>query len=274
MSGLCQAAHLLSSVKGGKSEDDSEEEDAVGRERRNPNKKISSASAASNEMSYNAASMVNMGFQPIPGMLSPTLQMGGMISPPPMLMPTPIQGGMQLAQPVGGSNPHSLTSPIMMPPGNMMARPGSAPGQEMQPAMAFTYVPVPVYNMGGLSLPGMGMQQAGLPAGGQPVPNVSRTKTPTRSTSRGDLEIGGEIPSLSPTNKPQGTSTPSGGPMSDSAPSADDQQAGQKQSVDQTMAYQQAFLQNAVAQNMQIQQQLMVQNQALTQLLTQSSTAR
>ena len=45
----------------------------------------------------NAASMMNMGFQPIPGMLSPTPMMGGMMSPPPMLMPTPIQGGMALA---------------------------------------------------------------------------------------------------------------------------------------------------------------------------------
>merc|ERR1712226_1302334 len=209
--------------------------------------------------------MMNMGFQPIPGMMSPTM-MGGMMSPPPMLMPTPIQGGMQ----IGGSNPHSLTSPIMMqhPQANMMAqqRPGSAPGQEMQPAMAFTYVPVPVYNMGGMSLPGMGgvpqpQVPASLPVGASA--NASRTKTPTRSASRGDLEH----PSLSPTNKPQGTSTPSGG---ESALTNDEQQAAaQKQSMDQTMAYQQAFLQNAVAQNMQIQQQLMVQNQALTQLLTQ-----
>ena len=99
--------------------------------------------------------------------------------------------------------------------------------------------------------------------------NASRTKTPTRSASRGDLEIGGDIPSLSPTNKPQGTSTPSGRVTS---PSAEEQQASQKQSMDQTMVYQQAFLQNAVAQNMQIQQQLMVQNQALTQLLTQSNS--
>ena len=155
-----------------------------------------------------------------------------------------------------------------------MQRPGSAPGQEMQPAMAFTYVPVPVYNMGGLSLPGMGMPQqtipASMPVGAQGTgASASRTKTPTRSASRGDLEIGGDMPSLSPTNKPQGTSTPSGGMAS-----AEDQQAAasQKQSVDQTMAYQQAFLQNAVAQNMQIQQQLMVQNQALTQLLTHSNT--
>ena len=152
-----------------------------------------------------------------------------------------------------------------------MQRPGSAPGQEMQPAMAFTYVPVPVYNMGGLSLPGMGIPQqtipASMPVAGQ-ASGASRTKTPTRSASRGDLEIGGDMPSLSPTNKPQGTSTPSGGMTSDAAPS----DAAQKQSVDQTMAYQQAFLQNAVAQNMQIQQQLMVQNQALTQLLTQSNT--
>ena len=164
----------------------------------------------------------------------------------------------------------------MMPPGNMMQRPGSAPGQEMQPAMAFTYVPVPVYNMGGLSLPGMGVPQQTIPAS-MPVASgatASRTKTPTRSASRGDLELGVDMSSLSPTNKPQGTSTPSGGMTSDAAPSAEDQQAAasQKQSVDQTMAYQQAFLQNAVAQNMQIQQQLMVQNQALTQLLTQSNT--
>ena len=61
------------------------------------NKKMSAASVASNEMSMNAASMVNMGFQPIPGMLSPTPMMGGMMSPPPMLMPTPIQGGMAIA---------------------------------------------------------------------------------------------------------------------------------------------------------------------------------
>ena len=160
-----------------------------------------------------------------------------------------------------------------MPPGNMMQRPGSAPGQEMQPAMAFTYVPVPVYNMGGLSLPGMGVPQQAVPASmpvAQTSVNASRTKTPTRSASRGDLEIGGDIPSLSPTNKPQGTSTRSGRVTS---PSAEEQQAAsQKQSMDQTMAYQQAFLQNAVAQNMQIQQQLMVQNQALTQLLTQSNS--
>ena len=58
---------------------------------------MSSASVASNEMSVNPANMMNMGFQPIPGMLSPTPMMGGMMSPPPMLMPTPIQGGMALA---------------------------------------------------------------------------------------------------------------------------------------------------------------------------------
>ena len=58
---------------------------------------MSTASVASNEMAVNAGTMMNMGFQPIPGMLSPTPMMGGMMSPPPMLMPTPIQGGMQLA---------------------------------------------------------------------------------------------------------------------------------------------------------------------------------
>ena len=69
----------------------------IGIEAKKTNKKMSSASVASNEMSMNAASMMNMGFQPIPGMLSPTPMMGGMMSPPPMLMPTPIQGGMAMA---------------------------------------------------------------------------------------------------------------------------------------------------------------------------------
>ena len=50
-----------------------------------------------------------------------------------MMMPTPV---------VGSSNTQSL-----MMPGQQ--------GQDGQPAMAFTYVPVPVYNMGGVSLPGM-----------------------------------------------------------------------------------------------------------------------
>ena len=69
----------------------------IGVEAKKANKKMSSASVASNEMSMNAAGMMNMGFQPIPGMLSPTPMMGGMMSPPPMLMPTPIQGGMAMA---------------------------------------------------------------------------------------------------------------------------------------------------------------------------------
>ena len=69
----------------------------LGAEGKKANKKMSSASVASNEMAVNAANMMNMGFQPIPGMLSPTPMMGGMMSPPPMLMPTPIQGGMSLA---------------------------------------------------------------------------------------------------------------------------------------------------------------------------------
>ena len=70
---------------------------------------MSAASVASNEMSMNAASMVNMGFQPIPGMLSPTPMMGGMMSPPPMLMPTPIQGGMAMA-PGQGNHARNLIS--------------------------------------------------------------------------------------------------------------------------------------------------------------------
>ena len=82
----------------------------------------------------------NVGFQPIPGMISPT----GMISPPPpMLMPTPVQG-----------NPQQLM--LQLPQGGGAA--GAGGGAEQQPAMAFTYVPVPVYNMSGVSLPGIAPQ--------------------------------------------------------------------------------------------------------------------
>lgn len=80
-----------------------------------------------------------VGFQPIPGMISPT---GMMSPPPPMLMPTPLQAG----------NPQQLM--LQMPQGGVAGAGGGA-GAEQQPAMAFTYVPVPVYNMSGVSLPGM-----------------------------------------------------------------------------------------------------------------------
>ena len=77
-----------------------------------------------------------VGFQPIPGMISPT---GMMSPPPPMLMPTPVQG-----------NPQQLNQLMLqMPQG------AAGGGAEAQPAMAFTYVPVPVYNMSGVSLPGV-----------------------------------------------------------------------------------------------------------------------
>jgi hypothetical protein len=60
-------------------------------------------------------------------------------------------------------------------------------------------------------------------------------------------EGAGDIPSLSPSNKPQGTSTPSGGITSESVPSSDDHQsAGAPQRshsmVEKTMAYQQASM--------------------------------
>ena len=81
-----------------------------------------------------------MGFQPIPGVMSPQ-QMTGMISPPPMMMPTPIQGNQFMSM---GSNIGGLTSPLLMP-----AAEGTSP---QQPTMAFTYVPVPVYNLGGMGM--------------------------------------------------------------------------------------------------------------------------
>lgn len=165
-----------------------------------------------------------VGFQPIQGMISPTM------SPPPMLMPTPILGG--------SSNPHSITSPLMMP----IPTSAGGPNPDAGAAMAFTYVPVPVYNMAGMALPGM--------QGSQGMAN---------------------FPGIMSPQFPQGTSTP--GPRGPSGGSGASPPTQPSSMDTQQLAYQQAFLQNAVAQNMQIQQQLMMQNQALTQLLQQSSSS-
>ena len=107
-------------------------------------------------------------------------------------------------------------------------------------AMAFTYVPVPVYNMATVA-------QTAAPAGG---PNISNILSPG-------------------TMQPQGTSTPSQ-PHQAHQPSGGSPGSQPSSLEAQQLAYQQAFLQNAVAQNMQIQQQLMMQNQALAQLLQQT----
>ncbi len=73
-----------------------------------------------------------------PGVVSPTPML---VSPPPMLMPTPVQAQQQQQQ---------QQQSLLMQAGANPSDPS---------AMAFTYVPVPVYNMGGVSIPGM----AGMP---------------------------------------------------------------------------------------------------------------
>ncbi|XP_063236075.1 unconventional myosin-XV [Bacillus rossius redtenbacheri] len=106
------------------------------------------------------------GFTPIPNMTSPTpLMMSGMMSPPPVMMP-----GMPLyaptAQPaaslpfMGQPAAHQFF-PVADPAGHPLPQ-GGAPG----------YLPVPIYNMQGLSLPpyspvpaaGAGAHQAADPA--------------------------------------------------------------------------------------------------------------
>ena len=185
--------------------------------------------AAGTETS-SAGQTEQVGFQPIQGQMSPIM------SPPPMLMPTPI---------LGGSHPASMTSPLMMPlqtPGGPGGQPvgGGQPSETSGSAMAFTYVPVPVYNMAGMTMPGVP---------GMAMPTPRETSTPAAAAAGPMAAAAGS------------TSVGSQGSPPSQPSSLDTQQA----------AYQQAFLQNAVAQNMQIQQQLMLQNQALTQLLQQSS---
>lgn len=208
---LCNNEALVVAVKGGGNDEDGAEGGKA-----SPQRKMTTSDATQTP---------NIGFQPIPGLISPTPMMGGMMSPPPMLMPTPIPGG-QLSM-FGTSGYPSLTSPMMLGGQGMNASTAS----EIQPAMAFTYVPIPVYNMAGM---GMGVMS----------PNP--TSEPNRT-------------------QPQGTSTPLAGGASGQTSNESVQNMSTAQ-----LSYQQAFLQNAVAQNMQIQQQLMMQNQALSQLLSQS----
>ena len=139
-----------------------------------------------------------VGFQPIPGMISPT---GMMSPPPPMLMPTPVQG-----------NPQQLNQLMLQMPQGA----AGGGGAEAQPAMAFTYVPVPVYNMSGVSLPGV----AAAPHSG--------TVSPIKTTAGAE-------------DKPDG---------------AKKQSEDSSDQVQQQQMYQQAFLQNAVAQNMQVRYDL------------------
>jgi hypothetical protein len=67
-----------------------------------------------------------------------------MISPPPMMMPTPIhQSSYPTFLP-------GMASPLLMQAGS------GGPEQAAGPpaAMAFTYVPIPVYNLGGMQMTG------------------------------------------------------------------------------------------------------------------------
>ena len=124
LSGLTNVSRLVSLIRGGGSPDPSQ-----------------GAASPRKQSDFTPITNSAMGFHPIPGVMSPH-QMTGMISPPPMMMPTPIQGNQFMSM---GSNMGGLTSPLLMPAGE-----GSSPGQ--QPTMAFTYVPVPVYNLGGMGM--------------------------------------------------------------------------------------------------------------------------
>lgn len=204
---LSQVASLVSAIRGGK--------DSPAEERKKSKSDFTPATSSA------------MGFQPIPGVVSPT----GMISPPPMLMPTPVHSMMG----ANSSNPQSL----------LMQMPNQSGADQAHPAMAFTYVPVPVYNMGGASLPGLqGVMPGMTPAGAMSPGKSSSERTPS----------------------------PEKGHKHDGDKQSKDANSSDQEQMTQQMMYQQAFLQNAVAQNMQIQQQLMMQNQALTQLLQQSNT--
>ena len=71
--------------------------------------------------------------------------MSGLVSPPPMMMPTPIHQSSSYPAFLPG-----MTSPLLMQAAGGPADQSAGPPA----AMAFTYVPIPVYNLGGMSMTG------------------------------------------------------------------------------------------------------------------------
>ena len=129
LSGLTNVSQLVTLIRGGGSPDPSQ-----------------GAASPRKHSDFTPITNSAMGFHPIPGVISPQ-QMTGMISPPPMIMPTPIQGNQFLSMGSAMGGMGGVSSPLLMPAGD-----GSSP---QQPTMAFTYVPVPVYNLGGVGMPMM-----------------------------------------------------------------------------------------------------------------------
>lgn len=151
LSGLCLAEALAEAVRGGGDDNN----DAA--PRRGPP-----------ETMTDATQTLDIGFQPIPGILtfesaclpavtfaffsgwaSPTPMPGGMMSPPPVLVPTPLTGGPMAMLGSGsfaGSYP-GLGAPLLLGQG-LPATPGIEGG-----TVAYTYVPVPMYSVSGLGQP-------------------------------------------------------------------------------------------------------------------------
>ena len=124
----------------------------------------------------------------------------GMISPPPMLMPTPVQSQQffSLTGPAPGQHPTTgMTSPLLVP----AAQPGADPAQ---PAMAFTYVPVPVYNVGGAGgMPGMMPGMPGM------MPNMMPMMPNMPSMNYSSMSGGATSPDKGEKpDQPAATSTP------------------------------------------------------------------
>merc|ERR1719330_467373 len=145
--------------------------------------------------------------------------------------------------------------------------------------MAFTYVPVPVYNLGGMGMQAGGVGMPGMPGamgmqGGMGMPGAMGM--PGGMGMAGAMGMPGGLSSMNYSSMSGGQTSPTKGDKSESqepAATSTPMHTQQPSSMDNSqMNYQQAFLQNAVAQNMQIQQQLLMQNQALTQLLQQTSS--
>merc|ERR1719461_2775267 len=94
-----------------------------------------------------------------------------MISPP-LIMPTPIQGSQMFSMGSNMGGAPGISSPLLMQAGD-----GNA-----QPQMAFTYVPVPVYNLGGMGMPMM--PGSGLPSMNYSSMGMMNTSTGSASPTK------------------------------------------------------------------------------------------
>ncbi|CAG2054867.1 unnamed protein product, partial [Timema podura] len=209
-------------------------------------------------------------FSPIANMTSPTpVMMSGMMSPPPMMMPTLPLYSQAVCMRVRVEDSVVLHVAVMVTEGEggeeNLGGDSKARGLENKHVHVHERL-TSAQTTAGLSFMGSGGAATMPPyfPGGAPVmPDLTGHSLPqTTAGAQGFMPVpiynmqGMSLPPYSPLQQPSGPAQ---------QPNVDPSLAAYQQSI------QQVFLQSAMAQNMQIQQQLLAQNQALQHMLHQQA---